>query len=90
MDVLSKALDVGFAQKAEDGHAGGAGVAIKLAVLGDDEAAIVVDANEVAGAHVFVRSLGDWLRVLELGDGSVVALQWRCAYYLPSYIHLDV
>lgn len=90
MDLLSQALDVGFGEEAEDSHAGAAGVAIMSAVLSDDEAAVVVDADEVAGAHVFVRSLGDWLRVLELGDGSVVALQWRCAYYLPSYIHLDV
>jgi hypothetical protein len=67
LNLLSQAFDVGFGEEAEDSHAGGAGVAIMSAVLSDDEAAVVVDADEVAGAPCF-RSIFGGL-VLSVGVG---------------------
>ena len=53
VDYLSQELDVGWGQEAEDCQAGAVWVAVPVAVLGYEEAAVVVDADEVAGAHVW-------------------------------------
>ena len=50
VDLLAKTLDIFRSQEAEDCHACKLGVAVPVAVLGYDEGAFVVDADEVAGA----------------------------------------
>ena len=52
MDPLSKTPDVVWSQEAEDCEAYFLGKAVPGAVLGDDEAAVVVDAGDGAGPHV--------------------------------------
>ena len=50
VDPLSKTPDVVWSQEAKDRQAYFLGKAIPGAVLGDDEGAVVVDADEVASA----------------------------------------
>jgi len=57
-------------QEAEDCNARGTGVPVTMAVLGDDEAAFVLDADEVAGAHS--ARVEDWLWLFEMRSGILV------------------
>ena len=52
MDICAEALDVaGVAERVHDLAAGVGRVAVVAAVLGDDDAAVVVKADQVAGSH---------------------------------------